>query len=403
MCIFNTWRCDGDKDCSDGSDEKNCTEITASDPKIDLPFPVFPKAPNCNEWTFQCRNDQCIPYWWKCDGSEDCADGSDELECGNDNSNSLTSTTTEDTEAAWRPKCSVDKFQCPGEDGECIWEAWLCDGEPDCPGQEDESEAVCQGRPRCTSQQFRCERSGQCVNYEQVCDGHVDCTDGSDESLCHEEEPHPVYENTCVSGQFECDGTCHDVSKMCDGVVDCQDASDELLCDYSASLETKGLEVLENHVTATSVMVQWWMPDISNAKHLEFQPGFSPKGAVNQWKFLEWRRIDDFAFNYTGLRPFTTYEFKINVRDLAKNMVHNATKIAIATTLPDVPSAPSIFNLRQEMSEIILEWTKPAQANGNLISYIVETTSNRMKSVTETSGLETKMVVDATTFKPGET
>ena len=32
---------------------------------------------------FRCSNDQCIPYWWKCDGSPDCADKSDELECGN--------------------------------------------------------------------------------------------------------------------------------------------------------------------------------------------------------------------------------------------------------------------------------------------------------------------------------
>jgi Low-density lipoprotein receptor domain class A len=31
---------------------------------------------------FRCNNEQCIPYWWKCDGSPDCADKSDELECG---------------------------------------------------------------------------------------------------------------------------------------------------------------------------------------------------------------------------------------------------------------------------------------------------------------------------------
>ena len=36
----------------------------------------------CNEWMFRCNNEQCIPYWWKCDGSPDCSDKSDELECG---------------------------------------------------------------------------------------------------------------------------------------------------------------------------------------------------------------------------------------------------------------------------------------------------------------------------------
>ena len=43
----------------------------------------FQSGPECNEWMFRCNNDQCIPYWWKCDGSPDCADKSDELECGN--------------------------------------------------------------------------------------------------------------------------------------------------------------------------------------------------------------------------------------------------------------------------------------------------------------------------------
>ena len=30
---------------------------------------------------FKCLNEQCIPFWWKCDGTEDCGDASDELEC----------------------------------------------------------------------------------------------------------------------------------------------------------------------------------------------------------------------------------------------------------------------------------------------------------------------------------
>jgi len=36
----------------------------------------------CEESQFQCSNGRCIPLLWKCDGDEDCSDGSDESACG---------------------------------------------------------------------------------------------------------------------------------------------------------------------------------------------------------------------------------------------------------------------------------------------------------------------------------
>nr|BDQ29913.1 very low density lipoprotein receptor c3 [Scyliorhinus torazame] len=188
QCIPDSWKCNGVRDCDDGDDEENCGHVT------------------CSLATFTCTSGRCISKKFICNGDDDCGDGSDEKNCA-------------------PLSCGPHEFQCSNS-SECISSSWVCDHNVDCTDQSDEALDRCgittTPLVTCSPSDLRCG-SGECIHHKWYCDGDIDCKDGSDEANCP-----PL---TCRPDHFRCsDGSCIPERNQCNGIGDCSDGSDEIYC-----------------------------------------------------------------------------------------------------------------------------------------------------------------------------
>ena len=392
-CIYSTWKCDGDIDCPDQSDEVDCDNSTQPLPPP-RPQPEFPRG-QCNEWMFKCESEQCVPYWWKCDGVPDCDDSSDEFGCGN----GTVGPATDDPFAIIDPPvagCPENKFQC--HDGDCIWSNWVCDKAPDCAGGEDEDPVMCQDRLGCNSTQWSCQLTGDCIGLHQVCDNTSDCLDGTDELDCDLDYTPPPELADCYKYEdyFMCDNglSCVHWDKKCDGKSDCQDGSDEEMCQmlWSDVMAVEMLEVKPGLSTDKTITVSWRL--LKDRPALQYKYSWRIHGHT-AWANIsaDWERNERREYEFSSLHPATQYDLRLFARNSSSRAgepgYHHAP-VVTASTRESRPSPPQNLSAVQQGDHLLLTWGWPTVTNGQIVAFKIRLYNEKQDLMREltTGGLK---------------